>query len=849
MGSQISKEDEVHKILTLVFVINFPDQSNGKDLWNACKQYGYVVDAFIPNRRSKACKRFGFVRFIKVQRASLNNSSNQFRYNGEKRNNISDLNKDKGVKDTSNSYAYVVKGGLLSLFDGFNKLDFNIDVRVTWGELEDFVEQNEEENESDDEKFQGELKGDNLRSDEDLEGDNEKNAVPETVFEEDLPKSYGGEASVGQSYPPGFTPRADVEPDVERSKQRNGYVTEVGEEVKVYDDMKSGSERFFSKEDSTELVTNGKLLLIISVYAPQELTEKKLLWDYLFHVIANWKGANAFNSFISSAGLEEVPLGGLTTLDRYLSDHHPILLRESKYDYGPIPFRFFQYWLEVDGFEQLVKETWSEAPMDVSNAMLVLMKKLKYLKNKIRAWNNDMRKNSKNSKLKFKVELSYMDSIIDKGDSNDDIFNKRMEVVKSIQELDKLKSMEAAQKAKWSIEGDESSKYYHGILNKKRNQLSIRGVLVDGIRIDNPVLVKNEFLTHFKNRFERPQEARLNLSMDFPCKLTSIQQSDLEIVVSNEEIKKAVWDCGVDKSLGIAVDEDRVEQAALKIRCAILKSSLWARVIKAIHGDVEKIAQNSKSGNGTNTSFWEDVWLENVAFKYSYPRLYALESYKSIDVAAKLWHSSMAYSFHRTPRSGFSLVSMNDRWVWSLEGSGDFSVALIRKLIDDKRLPDVSSKTRWIKAVPIKVNVHAWNVRLDCLPTRINISRRGIDIDSILCPICGNAVESLRHLFFDCHVVKVIFRKISRWWDVSYMEMSSYEEWLAWILTPRLFVKHKRLLEGVCYGMWWHIWSFRNKCVFGSVIPSKASIFEDVVSRSFTGVVIDVMYILVGLIG
>ncbi|GJV91699.1 ALP1-like protein [Tanacetum coccineum] len=37
----------------------------------------------------------------------------------------------------------------------------------------------------------------------------------------------------------------------------------------------------------------------------------------------------------------------------------------------------------------------------------------------------------------------------------------------------------------------------------------------------------------------------------------------------------------------------------------------------------------------------------------------------------------------------------------------DFSVASVRKAIDDKLLPDVDSKTRWIKYVPIKVNVHA----------------------------------------------------------------------------------------------------------------------------------------------
>nr|GEW52822.1 retrovirus-related Pol polyprotein from transposon TNT 1-94 [Tanacetum cinerariifolium] len=65
-----------------------------------------------------------------------------------------------------------------------------------------------------------------------------------------------------------------------------------------------------------------------------------------------------------------------------------------------------------------------------------------------------------------------------------------------------------------------------------------------------------------------------------------------------------------------------------------------------------------------------------------------------------------------------------DVTVWSLEGSGDFSVASVRKLIDDKMLPEVATKTRLVNVVPIKVNVHAWKVRLDYLPMRFNISRR-----------------------------------------------------------------------------------------------------------------------------
>nr|GFA90174.1 nucleotide-binding alpha-beta plait domain-containing protein [Tanacetum cinerariifolium] len=52
----ISKEDEVQKISTSIFVTNFPEYAKANDLWNVCKQYGYVVDAFIPGRRSKKGK-------------------------------------------------------------------------------------------------------------------------------------------------------------------------------------------------------------------------------------------------------------------------------------------------------------------------------------------------------------------------------------------------------------------------------------------------------------------------------------------------------------------------------------------------------------------------------------------------------------------------------------------------------------------------------------------------------------------------------------------------------------------------------------------------------------------------
>nr|GEY37923.1 nucleotide-binding alpha-beta plait domain-containing protein [Tanacetum cinerariifolium] len=62
----LTKEDDVAKISTSVYITNFPESVSAKELFHACKQYGHVVDSFIPTKRSKNGKRFGFVRFTNV---------------------------------------------------------------------------------------------------------------------------------------------------------------------------------------------------------------------------------------------------------------------------------------------------------------------------------------------------------------------------------------------------------------------------------------------------------------------------------------------------------------------------------------------------------------------------------------------------------------------------------------------------------------------------------------------------------------------------------------------------------------------------------------------------------------
>ncbi|GJR20021.1 RNA-directed DNA polymerase, eukaryota, reverse transcriptase zinc-binding domain protein [Tanacetum coccineum] len=252
------------------------------------------------------------------------------------------------------------------------------------------------------------------------------------------------------------------------------------------------------------------------------------------------------------------------------------------------------------------------------------------------------------------------------------------------------------------------------------------------------------------------------------------------------------------------------------------KESFWARVIKAIYGEdgsMGKVAcsgirscwmnivnevnvlkeqginlfefMKQKMGDGANTCFWEDNWAEGGILKNKFPRVYALEKNKQVLVSVKMKDPGLDHSLRRKVRGGaeqsqlnalselldkVNLVPQADRHIWSLDSSEVYTVASMRKLLDDHRSSLVSSTTRWVKYVPIKVNVFAWKVKMNALPTRFNISRRGIDIESILCPLCDSGAESSNHLFFNCTVARHIFSKIVLWWDVVYKEVNSYTD-------------------------------------------------------------------------
>ncbi|XP_023747217.1 uncharacterized protein LOC111895365 [Lactuca sativa] len=165
----------------------------------------------------------------------------------------------------------------------------------------------------------------------------------------------------------------------------------------------------------------------------------------------------------------------------------------------------------MDGFHELVVNTLNSVEFLDVNSMVAFKKKLQFLKSAIRKWNLDNRLLFKTEKANLSFVIAAMDALVDSGVASKDDLILRQHSVKKLTDILNDESKDLSQKAKinWSVEGDENSKFFHGILKKKRRQMAIKGIMKDGNWLEDPNLIKSEFFEHFSHRFSPIVSSRM----------------------------------------------------------------------------------------------------------------------------------------------------------------------------------------------------------------------------------------------------------------------------------------------------------------------------------------------------
>nr|GEU73471.1 RNA-directed DNA polymerase, eukaryota [Tanacetum cinerariifolium] len=258
------------------------------------------------------------------------------------------------------------------------------------------------------------------------------------------------------------------------------------------------------------------------------------------------------------------------------------------------------------------------------------------------------------------------------------------------------------------------------------------------------------------------------------CKVLRHQFRYLGVTVGELMSRRSGWDDVVNK-LRSRLSNWKVKTLSIGGRLTLLKSVLGASPLyymsifktpKTVLKDLEAI--RSKFFNGANSSETKITWI----------------AWNVRDGAERQQWDEL-----QVVLSTVSLSSLDDRRRCDLSGDGSFQVKEVRNCIDDLILPTHSEVTRWVKVIPKKINIFVWRARRDCLPTRHNLTLRGVSLVSDSCPLCEGSVEVL----------------------------SSFLDWQSWFLSLRLHSSIKALLEDVFFISWWSLpLSLGPKMVYAS---------------------------------
>ncbi|XP_071730091.1 uncharacterized protein [Rutidosis leptorrhynchoides] len=204
-----------------------------------------------------------------------------------------------------------------------------------------------------------------------------------------------------------------------------------------------------------------------------------------------------------------------------------------------------------------------------------------------------------------------------------------------------------------------------------------------------------------------------------------------------------------------------------------------------------------KVGNGCSIRFLHDLWYGNSTLSSRFNRLYPLDINKLDSIADKRLDGAWHWTWTRG-----DIGSRNRQILFALQDElGDC-------LLDDK-------SDQW------------------CCLILWNLSAKGIEINSVVCPLCNNGIETQGHLFFDCDMAKELWLRVRVWLDCALPTCSSWDTFITWLEGVRLQPLFKDRIVVVVTTFLWAIWRFRNGVVFNNSFCTESSLFDIIRLLSF----------------
>jgi len=130
-----------------------------------------------------------------------------------------------------------------------------------------------------------------------------------------------------------------------------------------------------------------------------------------------------------------------------------------------------------------------------------------------------------------------------------------------------------------------------------------------------------------------------------------------------------------------------------------------------------------------------------------------------------------------------------------------------------------------VKAFP-NVLVTAWRVFKGRIPTRVSLNRRGMMLNSTVCPLCLLQEETCQHLFMDCKYAQQVLSQCLQWVGISFVEHHDLKRHFLSFHLFQVSNKHNKIWKGVWVNVIRSIWDQRNLITFQQRVVDAEEIFQ-----------------------
>ncbi|KAI3698724.1 hypothetical protein L2E82_42487 [Cichorium intybus] len=176
---------------------------------------------------------------------------------------------------------------------------------------------------------------------------------------------------------------------------------------------------------------------------------------------------------------------------------------------------------------------------------MFLAAKIRALKKAIRSWRNFEHRSELKESDDLRKRNNELDLIVESRPLSIEETTELQKNKIRINDLDRFRRLDLKQKAhiKWTVDGDENTSFFHGILKGKNRNNKIHGLSINGTWCNDPQLIKQAAFDFFSSKFKDKWPHRPKLTNSNIKVLNQHQKCSLEEPFSLDEIKKAVWSC------------------------------------------------------------------------------------------------------------------------------------------------------------------------------------------------------------------------------------------------------------------------------------------------------------------